>query len=159
MKEHLSLIKDQFTKRDIESIADQIVTDYVEHGTNIMKVAEQMAKIDLLIKQIKGDSRYISYIREELQKHGNKFKSEYGTKIDSCEVGYKWDWASTNDHKVYELQKEHERITKLLKEREEFLKALPKDGIEIHDGDGVLYTIYPPAQTSVSSYKVTIPSK
>jgi hypothetical protein len=44
-----------------------------------------------------------------------------------------------------------------VKARKEFLKTVPLSGLEILTKDGELVTVYPPAKSSKSSFKVSLP--
>jgi hypothetical protein len=154
--EQLPIISNQLTKTQIKLIAQQSVNDLLERG-NPIQVAEAISKMELLIKEIKADQRYIDYVREELIKLGKSTQSESGTKIECAEVGTKYDYNNCGDTKWQMFKQQVDSATQSLKEREEFLKTIPYGGLQVLDDvTGELVHINPPIKTSTSSYKVTI---
>lgn len=158
MQEHLIHIKQDFRKKDITSIANQIVEDYLNNGTDIIKVADMMAKIEFLIKEIKADSRYIDYLYEELNKYPKgKYQTANGTKIETSENGTRYDYGNCNDNKINALLKQQAEIEKEIEKRKEFLFTCPIEGLKVVDEEtGEVEVLYPPIKSSKSSYKVTI---
>lgn len=154
--EQLPVISTELTKTQIKLIASQSVTDLLERG-NPIQVAEAISKMELFIKEIKSDQRYIDYVREELTKFGKNFQTSSGTKIECAEVGTKYDYNNCGDTKWQMFKQQVDSATASLKEREEFLKTIPYGGLQVLDDvTGELVHINPPIKTSTSSYKVTI---
>lgn len=152
---NLPQISSELNKSQIKSIAQNCVTELLENG-NPIGVAEMISKMELFIKDVKADERYIDYVRSELAKWNHKFTSESGTKIESAEVGIKYDYSLCNDYVWKSLDEQLQAVTLQKKDREEFLKTIPHEGMDIIDSDGVVSHIDPPVKTSTSSYKVTI---
>jgi len=154
--EQLPLITRQLNKTEIKMIAQQSVDDLLENG-NPLFIAETLSKMELFIKEVKADSRFTEYVREELIKYGNKKETESGTKLEIAETGVDYDFTNCNCEKWKQLNEQLTNLKKDIKEREEFLKRIPYQGIkELDEETGTLVHLYPPAKTSKSSYKVTI---
>jgi vacuolar-type H+-ATPase subunit B/Vma2 len=122
-----------------------------------------------LDKEISGDSQtkkepdkeFIEYLREEIAKQGNggdkaEFTTERGVKFTLAEVGSSFDFSKCNDQELLQLEEEARSIAEKLKARKDFLKTVPEKGLEIRVGDE-LVTIYRPAKSSRSSFKVSLP--
>jgi hypothetical protein len=97
-------------------------------------------------------------IREEVAKYGKGgYVTPRGAKFELAEVGYKYDWNACQDPILEQLESEVNSLKDRLKQRQEFLKTVPKEGIDIIFDGGEVCRIYPPIKTSTSSYKVTLP--
>lgn len=124
-----------------------------------------------LDKEINGDSNskkepdkeFIEFLRDEISKQGNggdkaEFKTERGVKFTLAEVGSSYDFSKCNDLRLDELEAKAREAADLVKVRKEFLKTVPEKGLIITDEEtGETYTIYPPAKSSRSSFKVSLP--
>lgn len=124
-----------------------------------------------LDKEINGDSQskkepdkeFIEYLRDEISKQGNggdkaEVKTERGVKFTLAEVGNSFDYSKCNDRELLNLETEAESAKMKLNERKEFLKKVPAKGLRMVDFEsGEEYFIYPPAKSSRSSFKVSLP--
>jgi hypothetical protein len=122
-----------------------------------------------LDKEINGDSQskkepdkeFIEYLRDEIAKQGNggdkaEFKTERGVKFTLAEVGTAYDFSKCNDPKYLDLLLAVEDAKTELKLYQDFLKTVPAKGLEVLRDDELI-TIYPPAKSSRSSFKVSLP--
>jgi len=146
-------INEKISKQDIKKLANDVVDNVCITG-DIVNLAENLAKMDLLIKEIKDNSNYKDYILNEVSKYGKSHITASGTKIELAEVGVKYDYAQTGDFILVDLELQKAIIENKIKERQTFLKAISKP-IEVLFADE-LVTLYPPAKTSTSSVKITI---
>lgn len=151
---------DELTKSTIKDLANQTIDNWLSNGIDIIRIAEIFAKYENFIKAIKDDERYLNYLLEELAKYHGCFVSHTGTKIESSENGTRYDFNGCNDPEYNELKNELDVIKEKVTAREEFLKHLPKEGMEVIcktklHGEVVAY-IYPPLKQSKSGYKITI---
>src|SRR5690348_4972499 len=124
-----------------------------------------------LDKEINGDSsskkepdkEFIEYLREEISKQGNggdkaEVKTERGVKFALAEVGTAYDFSQCNDIVLDELEATAREAADAVKVRKEFLKTVPAKGLIITDEEtGDTFTVYPPAKSSRSSFKVSLP--
>ena len=109
-----------------------------------------------MIKELKSNPKYIDYLRDEISKYGSNHITPSGTKLELAETGTKYDYSQTGDVVYFDLIKQSESLNEQIKEREKFLKAVPKSGTHILMEDGELINVYPPSKSSNSSYKATI---
>lgn len=146
------------TKTQIKVLADQSVSNLLESGGNVIQIAEMISKMELFIKEVKANSKYVDYVRDEVIKFGKEgCKTASGTKIECAEVGTKYNYEHCGDVKWELLNHQVHSATASLKQREDFLKTVPVGGIDVVDDvSGEVYHIDPPIKTSTSSYKVTI---
>lgn len=147
-----------FTKFDLEQMASNAISKVMEQG-NPLPVAEAISAFSYLVDKFKEMPDFKEYVREEITKHGKAYTSPSGAKLELFEsVGkHSFDWFVCNDPKVIELIIDVDLAAEKLKQRQDFLKALPATGVEIVDANtGEVNIIYPPNKTSVSTYKVTL---
>jgi molybdopterin converting factor small subunit len=141
---------------------------YEEGGAfEYVEVIKFFAALD---KEINGDSNskkepdkeFIEFLREEISKQGNggdkaEFKTERGVKFTLAEVGSSYDFSKCNDQELLETEELAKFWADKVKERKEFLKTLPLSGLDIITKDGEAIKIFPPAKSSRSSFKVSLP--
>jgi hypothetical protein len=152
-KAMLPEINEQISKANIQYLANKVVDNVCLTG-NIIQLAENLAKMDLLIKEIKDNSNYKDYILNEVSKYGKSHVTASGTKLEVAEVGTKYDYSLTGDVELKELEEQKAIIEFKIKERQTFLKAL-KRPMEVLFADELI-TLHPPAKTSTTSIKTTI---
>jgi flagellar biosynthesis component FlhA len=144
------------TKTEIKNCSEQLIESVLEVG-NVVSVAEGLSALTEFVKLIREDERFVSYLRDELAKNKGKVQTTSGAKIEVAEVGTNYDFAVCADVEQERLESEMNSISERLKARREFLKTVPAKGLIITDEDsGETYTVYPPAKTSKSSYKITL---
>ena len=151
----LPVISNELTKTQVKVIADQCVLELTENG-NVIQAIEIMAKMELLIKEIKSSKDFSEYALSEISKYGKGLTTSAGTKIELAEVGTKYNFENCNDEILNKLNDQLESIETLIEERKDFLKTLPSSGMDIITTDGEVVKIYPPYKTSTSSFKTTI---
>jgi hypothetical protein len=144
------------TKKEIETLADALVTDLIDKGSPL-ELAEMLSSTEHLVKTIKSDKRYSEYVQVELNLRSGKFSTESGSKIEACEVGTKYHFDKCGDVELFMLEQRAESANNAVKERQEFLKKVPASGLDVVDPiSGEVYKVYPPYKTSTTSYKVTL---
>jgi hypothetical protein len=148
-------ITSELSKTQIKIVADNMVSNILENG-NVIEVADTISKMELFIKELKGNSNYINFLYDEVSKYGKSHITSSGTKLELAEVGVKYDYTTCQDAIWNELQNSLESIQALIKNRETFLKAVPIHGLDIINEDGEVLKIYPPSKSSTSSVKCTI---
>lgn len=146
-------ISEKISKYDIKVLAKEVVDNVCLTG-KIIKLAENLAKMDLLIDEIKKNENYKNYILNEISYYGKSHTTSSGTKIELAEVGTKYDYSQTGDIIIKDLEEQKAIIDAQIKERQAFLKSITKP-MEVLFSDE-LVTLYPPAKSSTSSVKITI---
>jgi glucosamine 6-phosphate synthetase-like amidotransferase/phosphosugar isomerase protein len=104
------------------------------------------------------DSEFIDMVRGELSKYEKgKHTSARGVRFELSENGTSYDFSGCNDEELNKREHELQAATEAVKERKEFLKNVPKEGLIITDSEsGETYTIYPPVKNSKSGYKISL---
>lgn len=146
-----NIFQQGLTKKEIKPLAEILVNDVLING-NPLAVAENIKVLEEIIKAIKENNKYKDYCLEEITKYNGCYTSSRGARVEKMEAGGRYDYNSCGDPVYNELCQK-------IKEREAFLKALPKDGQVITiEETGETVKIFPPLKTnSVTTYKVTLP--
>lgn len=143
------------TKTDLNIISEGFINEISENGNSIQAL-ELIAKMEYLIKQIKGSNEFIDLLRTEVEKYGRGLTTPTGVKIELAEVGTKYDFSQCNDDILCELEYQLTFYETKVKERKDFLKTIAKEGIDIISEGGEVKRIFPPSKSSTSSFKTTI---
>ena len=152
----LPTITSDLTKSQIKNISQQFI-DAISDNGRIIETAELIAKMEAFIKEIRSSKDFIEMVRNEVTKEGSKAKvTVTGVKIELAETGVKYDFSQCNDYDLNCLLEESERLEVQIKERKEFLKLLPKAGVDVVTNFGEVIRIYPPSKSSTSNFKTTI---
>ena len=152
----LPSITSDLTKSQLKEISKQFIEAISENG-RIIETAELIAKMEAFIKEIRSSKDFIDMVRDEVTKEGSKAKvTVTGVKIELAETGIKYDFSQCNDYDLNCLLEESERLEVQIKERKEFLKLLPKAGVDVVTNFGEVLRIYPPSKSSTSNFKTTI---
>lgn len=145
-------IGEGLTKKQIEQLATLSVEDVRERG-NVFQVAEAISCIEQFARAVKGDERFVEYLRDELLKNKGRITTASGARIEACETGTSYDYSL---HEEWcKLNKEIESLTEKRKALEDKLKKIPA-GLALVDPDGGEMLLIGPARSSKSSYKVTL---
>lgn len=148
-------LSNQITKTQLKIISNNMVADILNNG-NVIESADAISKMEMLIKEIKGNAEWIDYLREEVAKSGASVTTSSGTRIELAEVGVKYDYSVCQDDMLIDLLHQQEQIDTLVKDRQTFLKTIPVSGLDIVTTEGEVKKIYPPSRSSTSSIKTTI---
>jgi len=146
-------INEQISKANIQYLATKVVDNVCLTG-NIIQLAENLAKMDLLIKEIKANNNYKDYILNEVSKYGKSHTTSSGTSMIIKETGVDFDYSQTGDYELKELMEQKALIDFKIKEKEKFLKAITKP-TPVLFGDELI-TLHPPAKKSTTSVTITI---
>jgi hypothetical protein len=144
------------SKTQISELA-KFGVDYVLETGQPELVAEQISVMENYIKAVKADERFTDYVREELAKNGGKITTASGAKVETMEGGTKYHFEKCGDTELEMYEAAVLAAQNNLKERQEFLKRVPKEGLTVVEPfTGEVITVYPPYKTSTSTYKVTL---
>ena len=136
-------------------MASTTMDELMENG-RIIEAADMIAKMEFFMKELKNNPEYVDYLRYEVAKYGGAHTTPSGTRIELAEVGTKYDYVFCEDDILNDLVISRLALEEQIKERQEFLKNLPSEGIEIISRYGEVKRIYPPSKSSTSSIKCTI---
>jgi hypothetical protein len=143
------------TKEERQSFCIDVISRLEAGTTDALKVHLQVKSMEDMIKQLTDNKVYKSLVLDAAEKNGKSFK--FGNaEIQVKEVGTKYDYSQVNDPKYFALKTIADEANKALKEREDFLKTVPMEGLQVVDENGELNTVYRPSKSSSTSVAVTL---
>jgi hypothetical protein len=151
----LPTITHEVNKTTLKRMASSTLDELMENG-RIIEAADMIAKMEFFIKELKSNPEYIDFLRYEIAKYGSVHTTPSGTRIELAEVGTKYEYVFCEDDILNDMTIQREALDERIKERQEFLKRLPVEGIDVITSDGEVKRIYPPSKSSTSSVKCTI---
>jgi hypothetical protein len=151
----LPTITHEINKTTLKKMASSTLDELMENG-RIIEAADMIAKMEFFIKELKNNPEYVDYLRYEVAKYGGGHTTPSGTRIELAEVGTKYDYVFCEDDILNDMTIQREALDEQIKERQEFLKRLPSEGIDIITNYGEVKRIFPPSKSSTSSIKCTI---
>ena len=147
----LPSVREGLTKKQIADLADQSVGNVLEEG-NVFQVAEAMAAMEELVKSIRKDERFVQFLRDELAKHQGRLTTGSGARLEICEAGVSYAYASNSEWKMLD-----EEINQLLLRRkalEEKLRTIAPGRMAVDPETGEV--LEGPMKMSRSTYRVTL---
>ena len=142
-------------KQRIKDTGDGLF-EYIEFVKFVEKISEVISGNSQA--KLPADSELREMIRTEVAKYGKEgFTTKRGAKFQLAEVGYKFDWEACGDPVHDQMMSELSMLKDRISAREDFLKTVPAEGVDIIFDGGEVCKIFPPVKTSTSSYKVTLP--
>ena len=151
----LPTITHEINKTTLKKMASSTLDELMENG-RIIEAADMIAKMEFFIKELKNNPEYVDFLRYEVAKYGGGHTTPSGTRIELAEVGTKYDYVFCEDDILNDMTIQRLALEEQIKERQEFLKRLPSEGIDIITNYGEVKRIYPPSKSSTSSIKCTI---
>jgi hypothetical protein len=151
----LPIITHEVNKTTLKRMASTTMDELMENG-RIIEAADMIAKMEFFMKELKNNPEYVDYLRYEISKYGGAHTTSSGTRIELAEVGTKYDYVFCEDDILNDMVISRLALDEQIKERQEFLKHLPAEGIEVISQYGEIKRIYPPSKSSTSSIKCTI---
>ncbi|MFB6456541.1 hypothetical protein ACE38W_14805 [Chitinophaga sp. Hz27] len=140
------------TKGNVTVIASHIIQDVLEGNMDCFEVVARLAAITSTCEAVKEGIR--QHITDELSKYGGGIVGKLDAKIQSSEVGTKYDYSP--DPVWLGICEKMKPLEEAKKQRETFLKGVSRMFIETDIETGESYEVYPPIKTSTSSFKVTL---
>ena len=142
--------------KQVRSLMVDEILDLIDSGNaDPLQIHYHVKALEDLIKQLTTSKQYKDAIIDQASKHGKSFSFQ-NSRMEIKETGAKYDYSVCNDVTWNELNNELNRITELKKQREEFLRTIRPQGMDIIDEEGIITTIYPPAKSSTTSLTVTL---
>lgn len=142
----------QPSKTIIPAIAKKLVKPYKDGNESATQLATKFDFIGKVLAEAKKE--LTTEIMKEISE-GNDTVNGYSLKVS--ETGVKYDYSKCNDPIWNEYNKGMIELSKMMKEREKFLKGIPYGGVVITDADtGETCKVSPPLKTSSDSPVFTL---
>lgn len=136
----------------IQNFAMALVDSVKEGRVNPLDLRIQMAGLEKAIEMIKDNIK--SEALTEFNKHG-KSATLNGFRIDTAELGTKYNYAGCGDTVWSRYNSEVEDAVERRSNREKMLKTLTEPITVADDFTGEIITIHPPVKSSTTGLKFT----
>lgn len=147
----------QTNKEQRLSFVNDVINRINEGFVDPLLIHLQVKCMEDIIKQLTSDKRYQDAILEAAEKQDSKSFQFHNAKFEVKEVGIKWHFDKTGDPEIESLLKSEADLKKKIKYRQEYLKSIPKEGINVlNESSGEVVKIYPAYKTSTTSIAVTL---
>jgi len=140
------------TKTEISRVVSDAVNKIMDEG-GALQIAEAIAGMENLIKEMKARPEYVEAVRAEIAPHGKQITTATGAKVELVEAGTTYDYS--NNPEWVRLNIEAERAIEARKELEKRLQRIEPGKMLVDEETGE--TLIGPIKTSKSTYRVTLP--
>lgn len=135
------------TQSQIDNFSDQLIQDVKSGEVNPLELILQLKAMEKVTERVKKE------IHENVMTAADKYPGTVfefmGNKVEKAELGTKYLYETCNDLT-------YNRLSKELKERTEFLKAVKAPTTIVDESTGETWTILPPKKQSSTGLKITI---
>lgn len=146
MANEMILIQEQETPA---ILAQRAINAVVEGEVDPLTAHINISKMESAIKLYKADERVLDITLRELGKYGKK--QTFGDcTLQESEAGVRYDYSGCCDSRLEELYETRRALDEAIKEREAFLKSVPRSGVAIPETGEM---VYPPAKYSKTTIK------
>lgn len=143
-------------KTQRQSFVTSVIESVKSGNVNPLELHCNMKAMTEIVGSINKFPEYKEAIMEQAEKYDGK-TFEYGhAKITIKEVGVNYDFSECNDLEYNELKTQFDELQAKVKDREKFLKAMPKKQVLIDEETGETYEVFPAVKTSTTSLSVTL---
>jgi precorrin-2 methylase len=152
----IEVVSELPSKANIQRLANDIIQQVKEGGTDPLKLAVQMKFIQEVFEQVRSGIN--DDVLSELDKYAKgEPVTSMGATLEKMEAGVKYDYSNCGDPAYYSFKNTIKMATDGMKEREAFLKTI-KGQMVIADEStgGEQITINPPVKSSTSTFKITL---
>ena len=132
------------------------VMNKLEHGeVNPLKMHLQVKALEEVVKLILSNTNYKDIVLDEAKKYGKKF-NYLNSEVSIKEMGVTYDYKNTGDDELNWLNRQLDSYSVKVKNREQFLKLIPIEGMDIVTDQGEVKKIFPPIKNSTTSISVSL---
>jgi len=113
---------------EIKRFVTLIKSEILDAGDDPLKVLKQLKMVEKTIAILLKDKDLDNFFIDEAQKYGTSFE-HLDTHFDIRETGVKYDYSESNDSVWNYLKEKSDKLSEELKEREQFLRTIPVEGV------------------------------
>ena len=139
------------TKGEIEMFKSKVIDELKSGNYCPLDIAIRFKAMENLIKEIQADKDFKELTTNEAAKHG-KLAEIRGCKIETAEMGVKYDFSGCGDSELEQLESKLKLITEQKNARENWLKSFKDVAINEETGE----IINPPVKSSTTGIKITL---
>jgi hypothetical protein len=101
--------------------------------------------------------KYKELLMAEAEKESGKSFEYLNAKFEKKEVGTKYDYSQCGDLEYADLITQKQALDAKVKERENYLKNIPYEGVQVlNEVTGETYKVFPPSKSSTTSIAVSL---
>ncbi len=151
LPELLPVISNGLNKRQINNLVAQSVAAVLEAG-NAVQTAEALAVMEVFVKSVRKDERFMNAMQDELLKAHGTLKTASGARIEACEAGIAHDYSENPSWR--HLNNQIAELTEQKKSLEEKLRRIPGGRLIVDEETGEVFA--GALKTSKSTYRITL---
>lgn len=140
------------TKDEIKNFTSMFLNELKSGNldkSEIVRTAIKLKAVEKTVKDILEQKEYKRIMLESFQEiKGYDFGN---AKVEEAEVGTSYNYSSTNDSELFDMEKEFKELKDKIEKRKDFLKTISS---EVYGSDGV--QLFAPIKSSTSSIKITL---
>jgi hypothetical protein len=160
-------LTDAFIMADKDYISSRIIQSIESGESDALKVLAGLKAMESLVNTLTDKSPKTNRHADKAKflndcvmatagNYSGKTFPAFGATFTKTEVGTKYDWSVCNDQRLSELMEKANDAAAALKKRQDFLKMVDPEGLDILDAEtGETYTVYPPSKSSTSTVSVS----
>lgn len=147
----------QTDKLQRKSFVDNVIAKIEAGEINPLTVLLQLKSMEDIIKQITSNEAFKKFAVDEAENIDSKSFSFHNSKMEIKETGVKYHFDRTGDWIHQRIDQIEASTKEQKKQREDFLKTLPSEGMELlNEETGEMVRVYPPYKTSSTTVTVTL---
>ena len=143
------------SKQERQTFVTDAIERILDGHEDPIKALITLKCMEEIIDKITGNKGFRDACITEAEKYGKTF-DKVNAKLAIREAGVKYNFEECGDLELLELMTMRQDLDEKIKKRQEFIKMIPIEGIEVINEDGVISHIYPPSKTSTTTLTVTL---
>jgi len=143
------------SKQERQTFVTDAIERILDGHEDPIKALITLKCMEEIIDKITGNKGFRDACITEAEKYGKTF-DKVNAKLAIREAGVKYNFEECGDLELLELMTMRQELDEKIKKRQEFIKMIPIEGIEVINEDGVISHIYPPSKTSTTTLTVTL---
>lgn len=132
---------------------NQVTIAHEDGWTDTMKLYSAIKNLQTILTDLE---EYIKPCVIDLANENGGKVEMYGVYVEKMEGGVKYDYTQTNDIMYGSLAALAKQAADKVKERENWLKSLPAEGVDIVDDNGEVVKVYRPIKSSTTTVKAKL---
>lgn len=143
------------SKQERQTFVTDAIERILDGHEDPIKALITLKCMEEIIDKITGNKNFKDACITEAEKYGKTF-DKVNAKLAIREAGVRYNFEECGDLELLELMTMRQELDEKIKKRQEFIKMIPIEGIEVINEDGVISHIYPPSKTSTTTLTVTL---
>ena len=143
------------SKQERQTFVTDAIERILDGHEDPIKALITLKCMEEIIDKITGHKGFRDACITEAEKYGKTF-DKVNAKLAIREAGVRYNFEECGDLELLELMTMRQELDEKIKKRQEFIKMIPIEGIEVINEDGVISHIYPPSKTSTTTLTCTL---